>query len=280
MSNKEWVDKNIYWLTSMLSVKDDVFRKNYDSPPDLYRHFESGKTEDAQKAIDLISKHLGIVPPILHYDWSGELDHDTNIKGQMTRGQLTVSLTFTVNKYLLAATAIHELMHYYLIQRNYISLPDQAENEKITDLSAIVLGLGSPMLNGKVISIEDKQIRTLGYLSLEEIAYAYKKIHDLRKMIGYSYLTSDSLRIMNGTITKNNSYHGQSASSSDITLESVKKSFLLMNKSIKKLFINSKQNLSNIINSSKKKSCPFCHRQIQKDTVICKFCKRTLIEKL
>ena len=96
----------------------------YDSTTELYRHFESGKTQDAQKAVDIISKNFGIVPPTLHYDWSGELDHNLNIKGQMSKGQLTISLTFTLSKFALAATVAHELMHYILVYRKNITLPD------------------------------------------------------------------------------------------------------------------------------------------------------------
>lgn len=278
MNYKNWIDEKIYLLTATLSVSKELFQKNYDFIYSVYPYLESGKTEDAQKVVNLISKNLNIIPPAVHYDWSEELDHDMNSRGQMSEGQLIVSLTFTSNKYLLAATVIHELMHYFLIHRKNVALPDKLENEKLTNLAAIVLGFEIVMLNGKVIDIVKDKINTLGYLSFEEIAYASQKIHTLRNLQGYINLNSYGWQIINGTISK--AQNIQYSYDSDFNFGSIKKTFLSANKYAKNLLIGTKRKLSNVISSSHRKSCPFCHKNIQKDSITCKFCNRVLKEKI
>lgn len=290
MDKYKWLDDKIYWLTAVTSVNEEQFKKNYNSTYDLYHFFESGKTIEAQKAVDFISKNLNIVAPFLHYDWSGELDHDLNTKGQMSKGQLTISLTFTTDKHALAATTVHELMHYFLMHRKNIVLPDNQENEKITDLVAIVLGLGNIMLNGKVLSIEDRKINTLGYLTLEEIAYAYKKVDSLRNVSDYYHLTYNAKRILDGTIENNsgvnfksNKYQTQKPYKPISLFTSVKFGFkkilYWLNIASKKTPIFLKNLLSNLYAFTQRKDCPFCHKNISKKSRICKFCKRTLVER-
>ncbi len=286
MYYKKWIDEKIYWLTAVMSVNNDIFQKNLSSIAELYRYFESGKTEDAQKAVNLISKNLSIVPPNLHYDWSGELDHNLNIKGQMSKGQLTISLTFTLSKFALAATVVHELMHYFLIYRKNITLPDNLDNEKITDLSAIVLGFGKIMLNGKVINFEKQKINTLGYLSLEEIAYAFKKISALRNVNDFAYLTYDANRIIDGTIRYNDNFTSRKGLlDGNIDLKFFKEPFIFLwqlilklSRLIKRSIIFLHKTFMNLLHSLQRKSCPFCHKNIERNSIVCKFCKRTLRE--
>jgi len=278
MKNQDWINNKIYWLTATLSVNNDLFHKNYDSVYALYPYFESGKTEDAQKAVNLISKNLEMTPPLVHYDWSGELDNESNLKGQMTMGQLTVSITFTNNKFLLAATVVHELMHYFLIHRKNISLLNGLENEKLTDLAAIVLGFETIMLNGKIIGWEKEKINTLGYLSFEEIAYACQKVHTLRNLQGYVHLNSYASQIINGSIS--NLQNTQYSYDSGINLKYLNTTLHLLYKYTKNFFIILIRSFSDIIKPSLKKTCPFCHKNIQKDTFACKFCGRTLKEKI
>ena len=292
MNYSKWVDDKIYWLTAMLSVTNDIFQKNYNSIPELYRHFESGKTQDAQKAVDIISKNFGIVPPALHYDWSGELDHNLNIKGQMSKGQITISLTFTLSKYALAATVAHELMHYILIYRKNITLTDNTENEKVTDLAAIVLGLGNIMLNGKFIGAEGNKISTLGYLTFEEIAYAYKKIDNLRSVSNYSNLTYDAKRILDGIIEHANSATGFNFRSSkhpsqapyktmslyESIIFGFKKTYYWLNVVSKKILTFVKNLLASLYGFTQRKKCPFCHYSISRVSRKCGHCNRTLME--
>jgi len=267
--NKKWIDKQIYWLTAMLSANTS-YQKNYDSISELYSYFYSGKTGDAQKAVNLISKHLGMTPPIFHYDWSGELDHDSSLRGQMAKGQLTISLTFTLNKYLLAATVVHELMHYFLIYRKNIRLSDNLENEKTTDLAAIVLGFAVIMLNGKIIDRNKDKVSALGYLDFEELAYACDKINSLRNIKGYSGLTTDGNQIVWGTIKNGNLIHRQNTNS---------------NIGINLAFLKSrKKSIHNLISKHKSreemKNCPFCRKKIKNRLYICNYCKRVVKEKI
>ncbi len=278
MSYQKWVDEKINWLTAVLAVTKELFQKNYDLIYSIYPYLESGKTEDAQKVVNLISKNLNIAPPLLRYDWSGELDHDAASRGQMSNGQIIVSLTFTKNKYLLAATVVHELMHYVLIHRKNVILPDTLENEKLTDLAAMVLGLEGVMLNGKVIDTFKDKINTLGYLSLEEIAYASQKIHSARNIKGYVNLNNYGLQIINGTIS--NAQNTQHSYDSDLDLKAIKKMFGSAGKHAKTLLANSKRSFSNVISSSQRKNCPFCRKSIQKDSDICKFCHRVIRERI
>jgi hypothetical protein len=183
-------------------------------------------------------------------------------------------------------------MHYILIYRKNITLPDNTENEKITDLAAVVLGLGNIMLNGKFIGTEDNKIKTLGYLTFEELAYSYKKIDRLRNVSNFSNLTYDAKRILDGTIEHTNSatsfnfrpsHHPSQAPYQTMSLYvsivfGFKKMYYWLRIASKKISAFIKNLLTGLYGFTQRKKCPFCHNSISQASRKCGYCKRTLME--
>ena len=90
------------------------------------------------------------------------------------------------------ATLAHEITHKYL-HINNIEFVNEYENEVLTDITAVFLGLGKLMLNGceckqvrKEKSINGTQTTTetkeVGYLKREQLAFVYRLICAMRKI--------------------------------------------------------------------------------------------------
>ena len=82
---------------------------------------------------------------------------------------------YTDNPFALASILCHEIAHF-ILDHNGLRKDDRNENEKLTDLFIFVCGQGLVHLQGIVdITSENGQTieNRLGYLSLEEMAYAH-----------------------------------------------------------------------------------------------------------
>lgn len=295
MIDNKWIDKKIYWLTAIFGTDDNFFINNFNATPYIYSFFETGKTDDIIKVVNFISDKLGFVPPNVQYDWSGEVDESEKIRGIMSQGRIVLSLLNTTNKYALAATTIHELMHYVLINRKGINLPDKTENEKITDLAAIVLGFGNLIFNGKVLKINSNAYEGLGILTIEETAYAYYKVCSLRKIYSTNFLTADVVEWLSKKGGKKQGGKNQSTFEAGYTTVGVGKQHWNIRQKFLKiiyslpykikdtkniLFIKIKQLIKDIILKRKRKNCPFCKRKIQINFNSCPHCKRQIVTTL
>ena len=98
----------------------------------------------------------------------------------------------------VCATLCHELSHKWL-QINNIRLPNDYENEILTDIATIFLGLGKMMLNGITNSkqraeFNGGQMQTItehyktGYLGLNQMAYIYTLVSEMRNITTPAYL--------------------------------------------------------------------------------------------
>jgi len=319
-----WIDEKIFWLTGVFFIDDSLFFSNFDATPEIYKYFESSTTRDIRKAVEIISGKLGFIAcPFIQYDWDGNID-DNKARGVIGGGKIVISMMNVGDKYALSATTIHELMHYALIHEKKITLPDEKENEKITDLAAIVLGFGKIILNGKVLT--NKYVTTtLGVLTPEETAYAYKKICSLRSINDLRYLNDSALNILGGNSTKTKCFNDGTSNISESNPESnliknnffphvdfsAKRTFLifvfmlgvmvifsvgkplvalasiaglvlfsiLAYQIVKKTTPFIRSLYLDKINKNKKKKCPFCKKDIPKETDTCPKCKRVLREK-
>jgi len=92
----------------------------------------------------------------------------------------------------VAAALCHEVCHKWL-QVNGIGIPLEIENEILTDISCIYLGLGKIMLNGcKAESVRCETVvngtrtvtetMTAGYLGRDQLAFAYRLVCAMRSV--------------------------------------------------------------------------------------------------
>lgn len=104
------------------------------------------------------------------------------------------------------ATLSHEIAHKYL-QVNQIKETIEFENEILTDVTTIFLGLGKLMLNGCEYSIQTsghdnnvvQEKFQLGYLKPNQIAFVYLLVCAMRKIPRNEYeqgLSSSSLKVL------------------------------------------------------------------------------------
>jgi len=92
----------------------------------------------------------------------------------------------------IAAALCHELCHKWL-QVNRIHLPDEAENEILTDITCVFLGLGRIMLNGcKATKVRYEnctdgatkitETNVCGYLNRDQFALVYRLVCAMRNI--------------------------------------------------------------------------------------------------
>ena len=193
---KEWINEKIDYLHRSISrVPSGEFlfepgKEFYDTlekidviPPynEFFERFDKGEkpfiTFDA--ATDSIAKHLGRpIPPIKFHSFEYSTNQ-SNIAGKIEVGgasrDIYISSDYKMKARQLGTILSHEIAHDVLYS-NGITLPDTYENEKLTDLTAIMLGLGKLFLNG----MEERtgaMTKKLCYLSFSDIAYAYVTIN-------------------------------------------------------------------------------------------------------
>jgi len=99
----------------------------------------------------------------------------------------------------VAVTLCHELCHKWL-QINGIRSEPEADNEILTDVTTIFLGLGKIMLNGCIAAKETQETtpigtRTIsgtiksGYLDREQLAFVYRLVCAMRRVPPSEYLS-------------------------------------------------------------------------------------------
>lgn len=267
------MDEKILWLTAVFSVTQEDYIRNFNDTDTIYSFFTSGKTVDIKKAVEFLSQRFGFVAPSVQYDWSGEISDFDSVRGIMTEGRIILSILNTYNKYALAAVTVHELMHYALINRKNIIFPDRAENEKITDLAAIVIGFGNLILNGKAVKREEMGgvSETLGILTTKEAIYGYNKVCRLRGINNVEFLTPEvKSQVQSYKVTANIETKKEKRSN----LWKIIQGYCAVLYRIFWPFVKDRKQ------PRKFKKCPFCKKSIVFDSEICTFCNRLLIERV
>lgn len=96
---------------------------------------------------------------------------------------IQVPFFYVGKKHALRSILAHEMAHASLASKG-VSLPDTDENEMLTDLVAIFLGLGKLFMNGfSVTTNQDlNEGHILGYLSHDLVLHSYRKVNDYRSI--------------------------------------------------------------------------------------------------
>lgn len=206
--NSKWVE---YWL-EILSVNIESSRRSkwtvFEPTSIFYRRLESGEDDDLEMAADEIGRHLEILTlPDVTYEWGLKMKPEVagQIKcGNGLRSQIQIPLYYVGKPDALGGILAHELTHEFLIFQN-IRLNNIAENEQLTDLASIALGLGKLVLNGTVSTLlpSTGESHVLGYLSPELKVYVYTKVNQQHKIMKRQLtenLTENALKLLKSYI--------------------------------------------------------------------------------
>jgi len=202
----QWIDEKIGYLDSRIGrvpPKDFLFDPTKEFYEKLERievispievvleNIDRGKlpfvTFDV--ATDEIAKHLGRSIPIIEFHPFRHNVNEPHIAGKIQVGgsvrEIQISSNYKKKAMQLGTILAHEIAHDVLYSKGII-LPDTQENEKLTDLTAVMLGLGKLFLNG----MEERSgimATKLCYLSFSDIAYAYVRINSIYEVPRKNY---------------------------------------------------------------------------------------------
>lgn len=150
----------------------------------VYALLASSRTVDLQEFVRQLCEHIAFSPvPTVAYDW--DLTMEGSTAGQACLDsispEISVRLSYTNRPRELGALLAHEVTHHCLDRASFHST-NRDENERLTDLAAVFLGLGKLMLNGADVRFDaeekapvEKPVK-LGYLTMADLACAYDKV--------------------------------------------------------------------------------------------------------
>lgn len=148
----------------------------FEPTEDIYRKLESGDETALQYVASSIAIHIGVILiPTVKYDWGLKMEPEVagQIRSAIYLPYIQIPFFHVGKKYSLGGILAHEMTHALLCSKG-ISLEDSKENELLTDLTAVFVGLGKLLLNGYL-----SEGGGWGYLSPDLIAYCFKKVCSL-----------------------------------------------------------------------------------------------------
>jgi hypothetical protein len=194
MASLEWINKQFLNLSSKIGVYklyagEDFF---FEPTPGFYGFISQDTTDVLNEAMHMLANHIGYSHCPIIEDWKGPINPIVTMDYDYTsneeppgliryngpyRSKIQICITNKHSPLIMGAILAHELTHYYLFNKE-ISLPDENENERFTDLATVYLGLGKLTLNGYdtiswKINRKDKEINytyRVGYLTVNEMA--------------------------------------------------------------------------------------------------------------
>lgn len=180
------IDEKLFFLKRTLPKKPT--RKNYQISRDMLginrKVSKTNLQEVLQEAADIMRTHLNINRFIkiitLSNIQGGKFERINDLNCIYINGEFT-NQTFDQKLAILA----HEMSHYYLIYEHKIMLPNNDENELLTEINAIFVGFGLILLRG-YRTFEKKKRRTIhsskvGYITLSTVRKSLVKTAYLRK---------------------------------------------------------------------------------------------------
>jgi len=145
---KEWVNQKIGYLYLFLKDEMDKTRIPFFPSKDFYSEWNKNDSSlmiMAQKILSYLGESIDDITVCFHGNLGDTPGMFTN---QYERNFIFVNSKYVNNPYAIGAILSHELMHFYLISKKHIVLEDKEENELLTDLGTIYLGLGILIVNG------------------------------------------------------------------------------------------------------------------------------------
>ncbi len=205
---REWIDEKIDYLYSKISKEYVVFeptKEFYDKlekidiiPPlkEVLENIDKNRSPYIMfgEATKSIEKHLERTVPKIEFH---QLEQTVDVNGRIIAGkyqvggdkrEIEISSDYKKKGKQLGTILAHEIAHDFLFSIGIV-LQDTIENERLTDLAAVMLGFGKLMLNG----IEEKSMgatKKLCYLSSSDLVYAYAKVNLLYKVPIKNYYTN------------------------------------------------------------------------------------------
>jgi len=147
--------------------------------PEQYRALESFSLIKAKEFISRLSNHVKIEPPSVTV-WYGDYDEMRTV-AQYTKKQIILRQRTNSDAKIIAATLAHEFCHYYIDLKNlFIDGENINKNERLVDLTAILLGFGEILINGKIRSRRSDSF--LGYLEIDACLIAYSDFGELNNI--------------------------------------------------------------------------------------------------
>lgn len=159
----DWINKQFEFLTGRIGIfklGDPDFY--YEPTPGFYGFISQGKTEVLNEAIKMLADYIGlstapIIEPWKHsenpltstdYDFTNDKNPPGFIRyNGPYHSRIELNITNKHSPFVMGAILAHELTHYFLDSKN-IRLPNTEENERMTDLASVYIGLGKLTLNG------------------------------------------------------------------------------------------------------------------------------------
>lgn len=233
MVSFNWIERHMTFLTARLGVyrldAGDAFF--FEPTPGFYGFISQGTTACLNEAIRLLSGHIrSRTSPIIE-EWSGSQDplvtsdydwtKDKTPPGMIrylgpNHSQIQINITNKHSPLVMGAILAHELTHHFMDLKG-IRHPDIEENEKLTDLATVYIGLGKLTLNGyHPLSWtrcrqngSTKYTYQVGYLSAEDMAAIIHQVCHFRRIssdLAKCNLSDDALRHFKGIAGKANEY--------------------------------------------------------------------------
>jgi hypothetical protein len=143
---------------------------------------------DAAIFVTTMLKHVRSVAPRLNVPFMTpriEVSHIEGACGQFREEdgwvKLVLNTEFTLDPVSNRAILCHELCHY-ILSANGIHLPNQADNERLTDVAIFVFGMGRIFLDGlrSTNAALSRRSRRAGYLTDEEYQFLSQEVVRLR----------------------------------------------------------------------------------------------------
>lgn len=186
--DKAWVEEQLKFLAGRIGFAASQWLP-FEPTERFYKALASSEEQDLQTAAGEIAKYLGLISvPRVIYEFTLRLD--PKAAGEIRyhpggRSVIRIPVDYAGKPMAIGGIFAHEITHEFLFSRSFVC-PRGEELEPLTDLAAIYLGLGKPILNGIIADAHNRAVETsvLGYLDPELKAHAYRsvgKAHGLGK---------------------------------------------------------------------------------------------------
>ena len=189
--DKYWIDENFKYLEPRLSIlfPFEISDSFYDDLGMLGEHSNPG--DHCNKALDSVFSHLHLEKIPVYFESlqknAGEFRYSVprHQSSGIVPEDIRISDRFKnienarIRGMAIGAIISHELSHYYVIRKGI--LRDTDDNERLTDLAIVILGLGKLYFNGRDFVVNQERLQ-LGYLQCTDMVYAFKKYQDETKI--------------------------------------------------------------------------------------------------